>query len=107
MDNPCVTLPISENWVVDYTNLRCQRDYQVDSGWKHSFKSFSLYRGTLYWNNSAIKTNALADEYYIFGESTYFTSSNSGGNFCNPLCSDSYYVRLVQNKTDFKYFNSF
>uniref|UniRef100_UPI002B245C85 hypothetical protein n=1 Tax=Aliarcobacter butzleri TaxID=28197 RepID=UPI002B245C85 len=27
LDNPCTTLPISENWLADFSNSRCKRDY--------------------------------------------------------------------------------
>ena len=101
LDNPCTTLPISENWLTDFTNSRCYRNYTYDSGWLcdknyyvKEIETMGLYyRWADSWINSSGKSNP-----YSSGGYTYY----AGGS-----CSNDFTIKRTQPRTDYKAFSSF
>lgn len=109
LDNPCTTLPIGENWIADYNNLRCYRNYQVDSGWTYSLvlSQWSYYSYNLYlWKGAKVCITTASS--CTVGNSTYFKGAWAGAKeYGEQQSEEYYYVKKVDNITEYKAFNSF
>ena len=91
VDNPCMTLPVSENWIADFNNLRCQRNYTFNSNF--------------YCQNDPIGMQYPINEGYTYTYYSvcYIDTSYQGEGY--PL----HYLWTVasKNKTEYKAFSSF
>lgn len=107
-----MTLPVSENWIAEYNNLRCKRDYIYDSGWV--FNESTMYRYyyinsygnvpvTIYrWNYTNVYSGLNSDGYtYSTGNCTYSDNGDMGS--WNHEC----YLKRTKPMVEYKSFSSF
>ena len=113
-----MTLPVSENWITDFNNLRCQRDYQVDSGWLYSIsnpRSYVIGRtnngGGSWLFQYVFEGIIIADNIIIppkIGKASYYR----GGSIKSSYSDSGYFyerweIKKIEDITEYKLFSSF
>lgn len=106
VDNPCTTLPPTENWLADYPNLRCYRNYIYDSGWVYNDDIYSPFYVFDTDGNKGFRWGLLAPQCY-----SYNTSCVSSGytyhKGVNVLYTEviRYKIKRTQLRTEYKNFS--
>ena len=86
-----MTLPVVENWIADFNNLRCQRNYTFNSN--------------TYCQNDPIRMQYPINEGYIY---TYYGVCYTDYSYQGEGYPPQYFWTVAsKNKTEYKAFSSF
>ncbi|WP_323585640.1 hypothetical protein, partial [Aliarcobacter butzleri] len=111
------TLPISENWLADFSNSRCKRDYIYDSGWiysqnetyymeQDSTNSYDLNGKRICYSTygACSKNGFFYDGYYFYVGSFVKVVDNSANEGSITRWAE---IKRTQPRTEYKAFSSF